>query len=269
MSIIEGSEENDIAQDYRKTASEFRIENNALLEKLNLAKKNGDSVSLKLHSERINTIRQNYRDFNINHAYDNTNSIFSLLLLENLIRSKALTINEVDGIFKQYPDNLKKSAPGKRIEEKINVTLATEIGAIAPDFTAPDPDGKQISLNEIKGKVTIIDFWAAWCGPCRKENPNVVKLYEKYHDKGLEIIGVSLDGNSRQKDPKKAWLDAIEKDGIKWHQVSNLNYFRGPVAKQYNIQAIPATFILDSEGKIIAKNLRGSALAQKISELLD
>ena len=106
------------------------------------------------------------------------------------------------------------------------------------------------------------------CGPCRRENPNVVKVYEQYHDKGLEIIGVSLDGAPNQKDPKKAWLDAIEKDGLEWNHLSSLMYFNDPVAKQYNIKSIPATYILDQEGKIVAKNLRGAALELKIKELL-
>ena len=97
----------------------------------------------------------------------------------------------------------------------------------------------------------------------------MVKVYEKYHDKGLEIIGVSLDGTPNQKDPKAAWMDAIEKDNLTWHQVSNLSYFNDPIAKLYSIQAIPATYILDSEGVIVAKNLRGDALEAKIAELLD
>ncbi|MBQ0721799.1 MAG: TlpA family protein disulfide reductase, partial [Gammaproteobacteria bacterium] len=129
--------------------------------------------------------------------------------------------------------------------------------------------GKTIALNDIKGKVTLIDFWAAWCAPCRKENPNVVNVYNKYHEKGLEIIGVSLDGTPQQKDAKQAWMDAIEKDKLTWNHVSNLQYFNDPIAKQFNINSIPATFLIDAEGKIIAKNLRGPALEEKIASLLN
>lgn len=269
LSKIIGSKDNDVAQSYMKSMSKFRKRNDALMIQLNQARQTNDTIFLKEFRNKSQQIQNESKKFNIDFLKEDNNSLFALLLLENLVKTKSINANEINEYFSSFSSELQNSKVGKRIEDILNKTLATEIGAIAPDFTAPDPDGKQISLNEIKGKVTIIDFWAAWCGPCRKENPNVVKLYEKYHDKGLEIIGVSLDGNSRQKDPKKAWLDAIEKDGLKWHQVSNLNYFRGPVAKQYNIQAIPATFILDSEGKIIAKNLRGPALEQKISELLN
>ena len=145
----------------------------------------------------------------------------------------------------------------------------TDIGKPAPDFTAPTDDGRTLALKDALGKVTIIDFWASWCGPCRRENPNVVKVYEKYHDKGLEIIGVSLDGNSRQADPRGLWLKAIEQDKLTWKHVSNLKYFNDPVAQAYNVRSIPATYILDEKGIIVAKNLRGAALEAKIAELLN
>ena len=120
----------------------------------------------------------------------------------------------------------------------------------------------------MKGKATIIDFWAAWCGPCRRENPNVVKIYEQYHDKGLEIIGVSLDGAPNQKDPKKAWLDAIEKDGLVWpYHVSDLKYFQSAAAITYKINAIPFALLLDPEGRVIGKNLRGRALEAKLASI--
>ncbi|WP_296316491.1 TlpA disulfide reductase family protein [Winogradskyella sp. UBA3174] len=163
--------------------------------------------------------------------------------------------------------NVKKTLDSLYIEYKKTAYL--DIGSIAPNFEAPSVDGKMISLKDIKGKVTIIDFWAAWCGPCRKANPNIVRIYNEYHDKGLEIISISLDGSQNQKNPKEAWLEAIEKDKLTWNHVSNLNYFSGPVAKLYNINSIPATYLLDKDGKIIAKNLRNYALEGKVKELLN
>ena len=143
------------------------------------------------------------------------------------------------------------------------VIFKIEIGSIAPDFTAPDPDGNSVTLSKVLGKITILDFWASWCRPCRVENPNFVKLYNKYHDKGLNIISVSLDRENQM----KRWVNAIEKDNLNWYNVSNLKYWQDPVAQLYNISSIPATFILDEKGKIIATRLRGSALEEKINQL--
>jgi thiol-disulfide isomerase/thioredoxin len=119
-----------------------------------------------------------------------------------------------------------------------------------------------VSLKESLGKVTIVDFWASWCGPCRKENPNVVAIYKELHSKGLNIIGVSLDKEA------KAWKEAIAKDNLSWTQVSNLKFWEEPIAAQYGVQSIPATFILDATGKVVAQDLRGDELRAKILELL-
>lgn len=269
LSKIEGSKENDVAQNYMKAVSKFRKKTDSLMINLNKARRVNDTVFMKSFRDKRLAIKNENDSYNLKFLSENQKSLFSMLLLENLLKTKAIKNSEVLDYFNAFPSELQNSSVGKRIKEKIDAIAKTEIGVLAPDFTAPNPDGEQITLSEIKGQVTIIDFWAAWCAPCRKENPNLVKLYEKYHNKGLEIIGVSLDGSSRQKDAKQSWLDAIEKDGLKWPQVSNLSYFYDPVAKKYNIQAIPATFILDSEGKIIAKNVRGTELEQKISALLD
>ena len=108
-----------------------------------------------------------------------------------------------------------------------------------------------LALNDVKGKVTLVDFWAGWCRPCRAENPNIVAVYEKYKDKGLNVLGVSLDRN------RDLWLQAIEEDNLQWSHVSNVQYFQDPIARLYNINAIPAAFLLDENGIIIAKDLRG------------
>jgi thiol-disulfide isomerase/thioredoxin len=118
------------------------------------------------------------------------------------------------------------------------------------------------SLKQSLGKITIIDFWASWCGPCRAENPNVLKLYNEFHSKGLNIIGVSLDKEATK------WKEAIAKDKLPWIHVSNLKFWEDPIAQLYNIKSIPATYILDSKGKIIAKDLRGEELNTKITVLL-
>jgi peroxiredoxin len=136
------------------------------------------------------------------------------------------------------------------------------VGDVAPDFTLNSPEGTSISLSSLRGKYVLIDFWAAWCGPCRMENPNVVRMYNKYKDKGFTIYGVSLDDN------RDAWLAAIKKDGLPWTHGSELKKWNSGVAQAYGVNAIPATYLLDKEGKVIAKNLRGAALENKLAELL-
>ena len=136
------------------------------------------------------------------------------------------------------------------------------VGEQAPDFTLNDPDGKPITLASLKGQYVLIDFWASWCGPCRQENPNVVRVYSKFKDKGFSIYGVSLDKEAN------AWKNAIQKDGLTWLHGSDLKFWNSAVAQTYGVKAIPATFLLDKDGKIIAKNLRGPALEAKLTELL-
>ncbi len=133
---------------------------------------------------------------------------------------------------------------------------------MAPDFKAPTPDGKLVSLKESLGKATLIDFWASWCEPCRMENPNVVALYHEFHEKGLNIISVSLDENATK------WKEAVAKDQLSWTQVSNLKEMKDPIAVLYGVTQIPTTFLLDASGKIVAIDLRGEDLKAKISALL-
>ena len=151
------------------------------------------------------------------------------------------------------------------IQEKVRQQEAEErllgIGATPPDLNLPTPEGKPLSLKELKGKVVLLDFWASWCGPCRAENPNVVRIYHKYRPKGFEIVGVSLDRD------RTSWLKAIEKDNLDWFHVSDLKFWQSDAAQAYKVRAIPATFLLDREGKILAKNLRGRALEQKLEEI--
>ena len=155
-------------------------------------------------------------------------------------------------------EKAKASAQGKAIAK----LESTAIGQIAPNFTITTPEGESISLYDIKGKVKLIDFWASWCGPCRGENPHVVEIYKEYHPKGLEIFGVSLDNN------KEAWVKAIADDGLVWKHGSDLKGWQSAPAQLYSVTGIPHTVLLDENNKIIAKNLRGDELKQKIAELL-
>ena len=165
----------------------------------------------------------------------------------------------------ELAEKFKQEAPNSQYTQDFVTSVedmrVLAIGKEAPEIALPNPQGDTIPLSSLQGKYVLIDFWAAWCRPCRMENPNVVRMYEKYKDKGFEIYGVSLD---RTKD---AWVDAIQADNLPWTHVSDLKYFNSEAAELYNIQAIPATYLLDKEGKIIGKNLRGKTLEDKLEEI--
>lgn len=171
--------------------------------------------------------------------------------------------SDIEPLYTTFSASLKASKLGKYYAELIPKLKLIAIGAKAPVFAQNDKDGKPVSVSSFKGKYLLIDFWASWCGPCRHENPNVVKAYNQYKDKNFTILGVSLDKpNDRQK-----WLDAIEKDGLVWTQVSDLQFWKNEAAVLYGVRAIPQNFLLDPDGTIIAKNLTGKTLTDKLAEI--
>jgi len=275
-SLVKGTKTIEASNSYNKelkALTEKRQEVNREFREASQAK---DLEKAKALNSELTDLSVKLADLPFVFIKENNDNYFSLTLVETLSRSRNIELDRVIETYNSLSDDLKSTEKGKTIYSLLETTRValeaqkkTEIGEIAPEFSAQTPDGKILGLSDVKGKITMIDFWAAWCGPCRRENPNIVKVYEKYHSKGLEIIGVSLDGNGRQQDPKAAWVKAIADDNLTWHQISNLKYFDGPIARMYNIRSIPSSFILDAEGRIVAKNLRGPALEAKISELLD
>ena len=173
-----------------------------------------------------------------------------------------LDLEGMKAVLAQFDASLAGSEYVNQIESMISRMEKVQVGSIAPDFTLPDVDGNPVSLSSFRGKYVLVDFWAAWCPDCRKENPNIVAAWEKYKDKNFAVLGVSLD---RKRDQ---WLAAIEKDNLTWTQVSDLKYWDSEAAVLYCIRWIPMSFLIDPEGKIVAIGLEGEELHNKLEELL-
>ncbi len=186
-------------------------------------------------------------------------SAFLVTFFEQEFESHAALYAEIrDALIKKHPND----PYVKHLNDRLKSVLLP--GMEAPEISMKDTEGNTRRLSDLRGKVVLIDFWASWCGPCRRENPNVVKLYKKYHDRGFEIYSVSLDKE------KSAWLKAIKDDGLVWpNHVSDLNGWTSSGGKTYGIMSVPSTVLVDKDGKIIARNLRGSELEKKLSEIFD
>ncbi len=257
---VSGSATHDEYEQYGKEVSHFDSKSKDVYAQFIEAKNNNDEQAMKQAEKMYDELMEERSKFIENYIVSHNKSKIAPFILSSIYYS--METSKLDSMLNLFDPSLDSSSYTKMLKEKLAVLLKVKVGKQAPDFELNDTTGKPISLSSFKGKYLLIDFWASWCGPCRAENPNNVAIYKDFKDKGFEILGVSFDTKHEN------WVKAIKDDGLTWPQVSDLKGWDSAAGKLYAVSGIPHTVLLDKDGVIIAKNLRGEKLREKIAEVL-
>lgn len=256
---VKGSKAHDDFEVFKKTFNPLFQELNAMGQRMSRTPSLASSDSaVNAYQKHVQKIKSEVDKFVDGHQHSPV-APFVMLVTSEMEQDPAA----IESRYAKLDNSVKNGFYGKLLKTQIDNAKTGAIGSEAIEFTQTDTEGKKVSLSSFRGKYVLVDFWASWCRPCREENPNVVRAYNKYKDKNFTVLGVSLDQN------KAPWLKAIKNDNLAWTQVSDLKGWNNEAAAKYNIQSIPQNFLIDPAGKIIAKNLRGDVLNSKLSEILD
>lgn len=259
--IADGSNAQQLLNEYNVENKKFNNQFNELRQQYKTAAQNNDEAAIERIENEYNKVENNQNNYQTLFLTKNSNSFVAAYVLYS--NRYNYELNELEDFVNNF--NIKEENDySKLLDEYIAILQRVDVGQPYLDFTQETPEGDMLSLSELvgKSKLLLIDFWASWCGPCRAENPNVVEVYKEYHEKGFDVLGVSLDME------KDKWIKAIEDDGLIWHNISDLKYWNNEAAKSYGISSIPSNLLLDENGTIIAKNLRGEDLRSKVEEIL-
>ena len=265
--VVTGSREMEQLNEVNDIMQNFQLEVAQLNLQFNKANAANDQETVEQLKGEFQTLNTQHKKVLKDKIREMGNSLAVLQVVGNLDAEQDFALlDSLGNIFAANPPDSKHTknflAYVDQVRAQMKKLEKVQIGKMAPEINLPDPNGDYVALSSLRGKVVLVDFWAQWCRPCRMENPNIVAAYQQYKNKGFEVFGVSLD---RTKDK---WLQGIEEDGLVWTQVSDLKYWKSTAAQTYGVNAIPASFLLDRDGKIIAKNLRGPALHAKLKEIL-
>jgi len=259
---IKGSKAHDKYMAYMDSIRRFSMIEQSMGQDYSVARRNNDTKKMKEIEDAYNKLQEEKNNYIIGYALRHNKDVVSAYIIN--YNSSSIDLNRLDSVVSGFDSSIADSYYVKHLKERIATLKRVAVGQPFVDFTLNDPDGNPVSLSSVvaKNKYVLVDFWASWCMPCRAENPNVVKAYNKYHDKGFTVFGVSFDKDHDQ------WVDAIKKDGLVWTQVSDLKYWGSEAGKLYGIMSIPHNVLIGPDGKIVAENLRGQALQDKLEELL-
>ena len=258
---------NDLFQNFQNQFSDYENQLfNRIMPELEKAKENNDTVKIKTFTDEIKLLAKDQRIKIFSFVKNNYNSAGTAISIsEVLLPREYLNIDEFVKVYKMYSENNKKSFYGLKLKEYIEnqISPPMKVGEQVIDFTMKNVEGKTVSISDFQNKYILIDFWASWCAPCRAENPNLKRAYDKYKKSGFEIVGISLDTD------KKAWERAIEKDKLNWINLSDLKGWKSEIAIKYKIKSIPSNMLVDKTGQIIAVELRGNDLQNKLEQIFE